>query len=180
MSTPTIGEIRIVGFTFAPPGWVPCAGQLLPISEYDTLFMLLGTTYGGDGQNTFAVPDFRGRIVPGTGAGPGLSNYTPGQMGGVENVTLTLNNLASHGHPFSGQLNGTTQGAGQNDPVGAYPAASSQGFYATAPTENVALGAGAVSGQALPVGGNQPHNNIQPVLALNYIIATEGIFPSQP
>jgi microcystin-dependent protein len=180
MSTPTVGEIRIVGFTFAPVGWVPCAGQLLSIAEYEVLYTLLGTAYGGDGQTTFGVPDFRGRIAPGTGPAPGLSNYVPGQQGGTENVSLTLNNLASHGHPFTGQLSGTTQGSGQNDPTGAYPATSSQGFYATAPTEGISLGPGAVSGQALPVGGASPHNNVQPVLALNYIIATEGIFPSRP
>jgi microcystin-dependent protein len=179
MSTPTVGEIRIVGFQFAPVGWVPCAGQLLSISEYDVLYTLLGTTYGGDGVNTFAVPDFRGRVVPGTGQGLGLANYNPGQQGGVENVSLTANNMASHGHAFTGQLNGTTQGTGQNDPVGAYPTTSSTGFYAATPAGN-GLGSGSVTGQAMPAGSSTPHPNIQPVLALNYIIATEGIFPSRP
>ncbi|GAB3588206.1 phage tail protein [Hymenobacter daeguensis] len=178
MSTPTIGEIRIVGFTFAPVGWVPCAGQLLPISEYETLFQLLGTTYGGDGVSTFAAPDLRSRVVVGTGQGPGLSGYSAGQLGGLESVTLFTNNLAAHGHTFTGQLSGTTQGTGQNDPVGAYPTASSSGFYAAAPA-GAGLGGGAVSGQTTPAGGSTPHANIQPVLALNYIIATEGIYPSQ-
>lgn len=177
MSTPTIGEIRIVGFTFAPVGWVPCAGQLLSIAENEVLFQLLGTTYGGDGVSTFAAPDLRSRLVPGAGPGPGLSNYNAGQTGGVEAVTLTTNNMAAHAHPFKGQLNGTTQGTGQNDPIGAYPTASSSGLYAAAPT-SAGLGSGAISGQTTPAGGTVAHANIQPVLALNYIIATEGIYPS--
>jgi len=179
MSTPTVGEIRIVGFTFAPVGWVPCAGQLLSISEYDTLYMLLGTTYGGDGVNTFGVPDFRGRIIPGTGQGPGLTNYSPGQQGGSENVTLITANMPAHGHPFTAQLNATTQGPGLNDPTGAYFGPSTKGFYASAAKDST-LGLNAVNGSALPAGGSTPHSNVQPVQALNYIIATEGIFPSQP
>ena len=177
----TMGEIRLVGFTFAPVGWGLCNGQLLPISQYDALYSLLGTTYGGDGQSTFALPDMQGRVVPGTGQGPGLSNYMPGQLGGVENVTLISTNLPAHTHALAGALiNATTQGTGQNPPAAnSYPGVASSEVYGPA-TGTDTLGPGAVSGNALPTGGSQPHANLQPLLALNYIMALEGIYPSQP
>jgi microcystin-dependent protein len=178
--TPYIGEIRIVGFTFPPVGWQTCDGRLLAISEYDTLFALLGTTYGGDGQTTFGLPDYRSRIGVGTGQGLGLSNYVQGQAAGSESVTLTQTQLPAHSHQIaSSQVNATTQGTRTNTPSGNYLATSDADYYGTAPTAGKALGPGAVSGNAMPAGGSQPHENLQPVLALNYIIATEGIFPPQ-
>lgn len=180
--TPTIGEIRLVGFTFAPVGWAQCNGQLLSISENDALYTLIGTTYGGDGQTTFGLPDMRGRVVVGTGQGGGQSRYQAGQTGGVENVTLTTSQLPAHTHALGANVtaNATTQANGTNPaPAGAYPGTSTAELYGPA-TGSDAFGAGAVSGTATPAGGSQPHSNLQPLLVINYIIALEGIFPSQP
>src|SRR5512136_2572601 len=98
MAQPYVGEIRMFAGNFAPQGWMFCEGQLLPISQYDALFNLIGTTYGGDGINTFALPDLRGRVIVGPGQGSGLSNYVLGQQGGVETVTLTTNQIPQHSH----------------------------------------------------------------------------------
>lgn len=176
-----MGEIRLVGFTFAPVNWGLCNGQLLAIAEYEALYTLLGTTYGGDGQTTFALPDMRGRVVPGTGQGPGLSNYVPGQLGGTENVTLITNNLPAHTHAIaSAVVAATTLGTGQNPPAAnSYPGVASGVLYGPA-TGTDTLGPGSVSGNALPTGGSQPHANLQPLLALNYIMALQGIYPRQP
>jgi microcystin-dependent protein len=178
----TLGEIRLVGFNFAPEGWALCNGQLLPIAGYDALYSLLGNTYGGDGHTSFSLPDMRGRVVVGTGSGPGLSNYTQGQLGGVENVALTTNQLPAHTHPLGPNITvrATTAGTGQNPPpASAYPGVATQDLYGPA-TGTDTLGAGAVTGVSKPEGGSQPHSNLQPLLALNYIIALEGIYPSQP
>jgi microcystin-dependent protein len=177
-----VGEIRLVGFNFAPVGWALCNGQLLNIADYDTLFTLLGTTYGGDGTTNFAVPNMCGRLVPGTGPGLGLSNYQQGQMGGLENVTLNTNQLPAHTHPLGPNVvaNASTQANGQNPPpAGAYPATATSDLYGSA-DPNVALAPGSVTGNSQAAGGNQPHSNLQPVLALNYIIALYGIYPSRP
>ncbi|RZL12335.1 MAG: phage tail protein [Hymenobacter sp.] len=178
----TLGEIRLVGFNYAPAGWALCNGQLLNISDYSALFNLLQTTYGGDGVSSFAVPNLSGRVVPGTGPGRGLSSYAPGQTGGAESVTLTANQLPAHTHALGAGItvNATTQGTGQNPPpAGAYPGPGTSDLYGPL-TGTDALAAGAVTGSAQPAGGSQPHANLQPVLALNYIIALEGIYPSQP
>lgn len=177
----TMGEIRLVGFNFAPVGWGFCNGQLLAISEYDALYSLLGTTYGGDGQTTFALPNMQGRVVPGTGPAPGLSNYGAGQIGGNERVTLNSTNLPAHAHEIGGVVvAATTLGTGQNPPAAkSYPGVASSELYGPA-TGTDTMGPGAVSGTGMPVGGNQPHANLQPLLALNYIIALDGIYPSQP
>ncbi|MCR2806633.1 phage tail protein [Paenibacillus soyae] len=167
-----VGEIRMFAGTFAPVGWVLCDGSLLPISQYDTLFALLGTTYGGDGQNTFAVPNLTGRLPIGQGTSTASgTNYPLGSMGGVESVTLIQNQLPQHTHAANANsLAGTAVG-----PTGAFWAGdATQNTYSTS----------AVSGQMNPqslsaVGGNQPHDNMMPYLPLNYIIATEGIFPQQ-
>lgn len=180
MASPTLGEIRLVGFNFAPQGWATCDGQLLPIAQYDALFVLLGTAYGGDGLNTFGVPDFRSRVVVGTGQGGGLSGYATGQTGGTENVGLTTNQLPAHAHPATAQLNATSQGTRQNSPLGNYPATSDRDLYGGTASGPAQLGAGAAAATAAPTGGSAPHNNIQPVLALNYIIALEGAFPNRP
>lgn len=169
---PFLGEIDLVAFGFAPKGWAFCAGQILPINQNQALFALLGTTYGGDGQITFALPDLRGRRAIGLGQGPGLQNYSLGQTGGEETVTLTLAQLPSHTHSaqaFSGL--GAAAGPGAN-----FWASQSQVFlYSNAPSGTTSM-AGAAIGAA---GGSQPHDNMPPYLVLNYIIALQGIFPSQ-
>ncbi|WP_151089229.1 phage tail protein [Hymenobacter baengnokdamensis] len=182
MSTPYLGEIRAVGFTFAPVGWVACNGQTLSISQYDALYALLGTTYGGDGQTTFNVPDMRSRLgigAQGGAAGPGLSAYQLGQQVGVENVTLTTNQLPTHQHPFAAAPGGTATGTAA-DPKLNFPGNSTTNPYATSATAGKTLNAAALVATAQAAGGSQPHTNLQPVLALNYIICTEGNYPPQP
>lgn len=168
MSDPFIGNIRIFAGNFAPRGHAFCAGQLLPISQYDALFALIGTIYGGDGQTTFALPDLRGRAPMHFGQGPGLPNYVIGQAFGSETVTLTSAQLPAHTHSL-GASSAPGSGAG---PAGAVWAQSSAGqnYAASAGTP---MNAGLVS----VAGGNQPHENMPPSLAVNFIIALEGIFP---
>jgi microcystin-dependent protein len=177
-----MGEIRIVGFNFAPQGWAACNGQLLAINEYEPLFTLLGTTYGGDGVNTFAVPNMNGRAVVGAqGQGPGLSNYPPGTMVGTEGVTLTSNQLPTHGHTVAVPLQAVSSGTATASAVGNFPAVSPTNKpYAATATAGAALNAQALTVTVGVAGGSVPHSNMQPVLALNYIIATQGIYPSQP
>jgi microcystin-dependent protein len=179
MSNPYVGEIRIFAGNFAPAGWMLCQGQLLPISENDTLFNLIGTTYGGDGQSTFALPNLSSRIPIHMGQGAGLANYTLAQNGGVEAVTLTVQQIPAHAHPAIADGNTATSGVPTNN----YPAATATSTVYTVPN--------AVGNPAAPVfrnlnaatlpsqGGSQPHNNIQPIVAMNYIISLFGIFPSQ-
>jgi microcystin-dependent protein len=172
MSQPYVGEIRMFGGNFAPLNWAFCNGQLLPISEFETLFNLIGTTYGGDGQETFAVPDLRGRSIIHQGTGPGLSTYVIGQSAGTESVTLTLNQLPQHQHvPLAVNSPGNSA-----TPTNGYWSQlnSGQNAFSTTPTGAVAMAAGAI-GQA---GGNQPHENRPPVLAISFIISMFGIFPS--
>jgi microcystin-dependent protein len=164
MSTPYIGEIRIFAGNFAPVGWLLCQGQLLPISQYDVLFNLIGTTYGGDGQNTFALPNLASRIPYHQGSG-----YALGQMGGVETVTLTQSQLPVHTHT----ANANTTTADQNLPGGNVWGAGSLVAYSDQPP-TVTMSPSAL----LPSGGSQPHDNMPPFLCLNFIIATEGIYPS--
>lgn len=174
----------MVGFTFPPVGWATCNGQLLQISENDALFALIGTTYGGDGQTTFGVPDMRSRVAVGSeggAAGPGLSPYPLGSAGGTENVTLTPLQLPAHGHPYALPLAGTTTGAAGDNPVGRLPGVTSTGNSYAGAASGANLAANAVAnGAVAATGSSQSHTNISPVLALNYIIATQGIFPSQP
>lgn len=179
MSSPYVGEIRTVGFQFAPVGWLQCQGQLVSIAEYEVLYTLIGTTYGGDGQSTFALPDMRSRVNVGAGNGPGLSPYTPGQRAGSETVTLTTQQIPAHSHAFTASLNAATAGATVNTPDGKYPADASTAIYASGPTGTDMLAPGIISGTAQPAGGSQPHANIQPVLALTCIICCEGTFPPQ-
>lgn len=175
MAQPYVGEIRIFAGNFAPAGWMFCEGQLLPISEYETLFNLIGTTYGGDGQSTFALPDLRGRIPLHQGTSTASGNtYQLAETGGVEEVTLTMQQIPIHTHT----LLGTTEGAVQLDANGHTFAVSAQVQYVTA------LGGGtatkAMNAQAItPVGGSQPHTNFEPYICINYIISLFGIFPSQ-
>jgi len=155
------------GFNFAPRGWARCDGQLLPIAQNTALFSLLGTTYGGDGRTTFALPDLRGRVPIHPGNGPGLSPYQQGQRGGTENVTLIAQQIPAHSH--SQPCSSDDPNAGS--PVDNVPAAVANPIYATA--ANAAM---AATG---PVGGSQPHTNIQPYLAVYFCIALQGIFPSR-
>ena len=179
MSSPYIGEIRTVGFAFAPVGWLQCQGQLVNISDYEVLYNLIGTTYGGDGQTTFALPDMRSRVNVAAGYSAGLSSYTPGQRAGSETVTLTTQQMPAHTHAFTASLNAATAGAIVNTPAGNYPADASAAIYASGPTGTDMLAANIITGMAQPAGGNQPHANIQPVLALTCIICCEGIYPPQ-
>ena len=175
-----LGEIRLVGFNFAPVGWALCNGQLLSINDNDALYSLLGTTYGGDGQTTFAVPNFPSRVVIGMGQGPGQNNYVQGQTLGAESVTLTTQQMPVHQHALQGNVKAITGGAGQTSPAGAL--FSNQGGDAyTGTAGSSVLAADALTNVTVtPAGGSQPHSNLQPTLALRYIIATQGIYPSQP
>jgi microcystin-dependent protein len=165
MAQPYVGEIRIFAGNFAPAGWMFCEGQLLPISEYETLFNLIGTTYGGDGQSTFALPDLRGRIPMHFGNG-----FTLAETGGVESVTLTVSQIPSHTHSM---LASTDPGSLQT-PSGNVTAESANKIY-RAGNPSVTLNPNSVGA----TGGSQPHNNFQPYLCLDFIISLFGIFPSQ-
>lgn len=167
-----LGAIKIFAFNFPPRGWMTCAGQIVSIAQNQALFALLGTQYGGNGTTTFALPDLRGRVPMGYGVGPGLSNYAIGQVGGSETVTLTSNNLPAHSH----SLNAYSEAGNVGAPSGALPA-SSGGLdpeYRTSGTL-VPMGPNAIGAS----GGNQPFNNLQPFLGVNYCICVEGIFPSR-
>ncbi len=170
MSQGFIGEIRLFGGNFAPVGWAFCNGQIIPISQNSALFNLIGTTYGGDGQSTFALPDLQGRRPVHQGQGPGLSTYVIGQLGGVEAVTLIGSQGGSHSHsPQAVAQSGTVDA-----PAGNVWAQWSDNPYATTgSTEDLAANA---IGQS---GGNQPHENRSPFLVVSYIIALYGIYPTQ-
>jgi microcystin-dependent protein len=172
MSQPTVGEIRMFSGNFAPAGWMFCEGQLVPISDYETLFNLIGTTYGGDGQSTFALPDLRGRVPIHMGQGSGLSSYTIGQNGGVEIVTLTTQQIPVHNHALlASAAAGTDAGPGGN-----VLAASTTVALYSAHAPSKALNAGSVSSD----GGSQPHDNFQPYLCVSFIISLFGAYPSRP
>lgn len=177
---PTLAEIRIFAGNFAPLSWAFCNGALLSIAENTALFSLLGTTYGGDGQTTFALPDLRGRIPVGTGQGGGLSPYDLGQVSGTEGVTLISINLPSHTHPGTGVFTPKAQtgaGGSQNTPGGGYYSVSAIDLYAAG--HNQVGGPTAFNFPLSVSGGSQPHDNRMPYLAMNYIIAVEGIYPSR-
>ena len=170
MGQPYIGEIRMFGGSFAPAGWAFCNGQLIPISENDALFILLGTTYGGDGQETFALPNLQSRIPIHMGQGSGTSSYTIGEQGGVEQVTLTTNQIPIHTHP---PLASNTGGA--ELPTNNYWADSALGKPYTAAPPAVLMNPATIT----PTGGSQPHDNLLPYLCVTYIISLFGVFPSQ-
>jgi microcystin-dependent protein len=173
MATPFLGEIRMFGGNFAPRGWAFCNGQILSISQNTALFSLLGTTYGGNGQTTFALPDLRGRVPNHFGQGPGLSNYTQGQVGGTENVTLLQSQLPAHSH----SVNAVAAGGNQASPAGALPAIESTGtsLNFSSSAANTTMNAATISN----TGQSQPFPVIQPYLTINFIIALQGIFPSR-
>lgn len=165
MAQPYVGEIRMFAGNFAPAGWAFCEGQLFPISENETLFQLIGTTYGGDGQSTFAMPDLRGRIPVHQGNG-----FILAETGGAEEITLTVSQIAAHSHPFLASTSIANQSAPTNNVVA--QSSSADLYIEDTPTANMA--ANAVSS----TGGSQPHTNFQPYLCINFIISLFGIFPS--
>jgi microcystin-dependent protein len=171
MAQPYIGEIRMFGGNFAPVGWQFADGRLLPIDEYDTLFNLIGTTYGGDGQQTFGLPDLQGRVPVHTGKGPGLTqNYVVGEKGGAEEVTLTGQQLPQHGHAFMASTGPGSSPNPAGNVIGSPPAVTL--FKREVPERAMA------PKMVLPVGGSQPHENRMPYLTITYIIALQGIYPS--
>ena len=163
MAEPFIGEVRIFSFNFAPRGWALCAGQLLPINQNQALFSLLGTTFGGNGQTTFALPDFRGRTPIHSGGG-----FVLGQSGGEESHTLTIPEMAAHTHTPAASSNAPDNGI----PTGRFWSGSGNQTYST--TQNASMNAAAIGG----AGGSQAHPNMQPYTVLNFCIALQGIFPS--
>jgi microcystin-dependent protein len=169
MSEPFVGEIRMFGFGFAPQGWALCNGQLLPISQNTALFSLLGTTYGGDGRTTFALPNMQSRVPVCQGQGPGLSSYAEGQAGGAETVTLAAAQMPGHTHP----VKASSSAAGSDQPGGRALARSASHIYTAEPDTSTVMNADMLGG----AGGSQPHGNIQPYLAVNFCIALTGIFP---
>ncbi len=172
MSEPFIGQITIFAGNFAPRGWAFCDGQILSIAQNTALFSILGTTYGGNGQTTFALPDLRGRAPVSAGQGPGLSNYVLGQQGGSETTTLNITQIPAHAHTT--QVFSNTDPATSTTPTNTVLANSGEvPIYANSSNQTLA---GPTTGQS---GGSQPFNNVQPYLPLNYIIALQGIFPSR-
>jgi microcystin-dependent protein len=168
-----VGQIDIVGFNFAPAGWMICEGQLLPISEYETLFNLIGTTYGGDGQSTFALPDLRGRMAIHQGSN-GVSSYVIGQQGGEETVTLTLNQLPAHTHTAMGSsAPASTLGPGSSG--GSEWATTTTYLYSSTGSTLAAMEGGAIGA----TGGGQPFDIRPPYLVMNFIISLFGVYPSQ-
>ncbi len=166
MGTPYVGEIRMFGGNFAPAGWAFCNGALMPISENETLFQLIGTTYGGDGQSTFALPDLQGRIPLHQGNG-----FVMGQSGGVEQVTLTVSQIPSHNHSFlaSTSLAGLSPNPGNNVAAGS---TTIDAYINDSPDQQL-------TPQSIsPVGGSQPHDNMMPFLAISFIISLFGVYPS--
>jgi microcystin-dependent protein len=170
MAQPYVGEIRMFAGNFAPAGWMFCEGQLLPISENETLFNLIGTTYGGDGQSTFALPDLQGRVPLHSGTLSGIT-YQIGEKDGVESVTLSTQQMPIHTHPLLGAaVNGPDA-----SPANALLANSTIITPYAPETPLVQMAANAISA----VGGNQPHDNMQPYLCVTFIISLFGIFPHQ-
>jgi microcystin-dependent protein len=175
MAQPFVGEIRVFGGNFAPSGWALCNGQTLPISQYEVLFTLIGTTYGGDGQTTFALPDLQGRSLLHQGTAPSGTQYVEGERAGAESVTVTVGQMPSHGHSFSGNSAGGTE-AIPGPTLALASTLAGQNIYGTGTAGKVSLASGAVG---MAPGQSQPHDNRQPFLAVSYIISLFGIFPSR-
>jgi microcystin-dependent protein len=170
MAQPYVGELRMFAGSFAPAGWMFCDGQLLPISENEVLFQLIGTTYGGDGQSTFALPNLQSRVPIHMGTSAGTT-YQIGEAAGVESVTLTTQQIPSHTHAFTGSDANGTQ---------ANPAANIlASVTTTTPYVDEFVGGQFAANTITPAGGSQPHENCQPFLVISYIISLFGIFPSQ-
>lgn len=169
MADPFVAEIRIVGFNFAPSGWALCNGQLLPLSQNTALFSLLGTNYGGNGKSNFALPDMQGSAPIHHGQGPGLREYFLGEKGGSETVTLLESEIPSHAHAMQASDNVGER----NNPGGNLYSVPDSGFVYAPAASLVPLAPETLA----PVGGDQPHNNMQPYLTMNFIIAMQGVFP---
>lgn len=167
MAQPYVGEIRMFAGNFAPAGWMFCEGQLLPISENETLFQLIGTTYGGDGESTFALPDLRGRIPIHQGNG-----FILAETGGAEEITLTVNQIAAHSHPLLASNDSASAAGPAGNLVGSTNV--NKKVYASAASPVTPMAPQSVS----PTGGSQPHTNFQPYLCVDFIISLFGIFPS--
>lgn len=185
----TIGEVRIVAYDFAPRTWAFCQGQLLSISANSALFSILGTIYGGDGRTTFALPDFRGRVPIQQGMGPGLPDYRLGARGGQESVTLTISNLPSHSHAMDtstlaghANFNSNSDDSGNvDDPSGANMSLSASPMYGTTTDAAAGPSQGVIGGSLTMglTGGSQAHDNMQPWIAMHYVICEYGIYPSR-
>ncbi|MEP6674784.1 MAG: tail fiber protein [Ferruginibacter sp.] len=175
----TIAEIRMFGGSFGPRGWALCQGQTLNISTNTALFSLIGTTFGGNGINTFQLPDFQGRMPVGAGSGAGLKPFSLGQVGGNNSITISLANMPSHNHGVTGTVSlPSLSDSGNNEsPDGTFPASNGTQQYASTHDSN--MGALAVNLATALAGSNQPVDNTPPYLCVNYIICLEGIFPSR-
>ncbi|RIV85980.1 phage tail protein [Aurantiacibacter zhengii] len=174
--TPFLGEIKMVGFTFCPRGYSDTNGQLLSIAQNSALFSLLGTTYGGDGRTTFALPNLQGRVPMHLGTGPGLTTRVQGQAFGSETNTLTVNQMPAHNH--SPRMNVSRVNAISRNPINSFIARAATNTYEEGSTlTGEQMAAGAISSQTM--GGSQAVNNIQPSLVIRYCIALQGIFPSR-
>ncbi len=171
MSSPYLGEIRMVGYNFAPFGFAFCAGQLLGIAQNSALFSLMGTTWGGDGQTTFGLPDLRGRIPIGQGQGPGLGNRVLGERAGVESVTLITAQIPAHLHTVSAASGGTRSA----NPSGNLLGSGEADMYTHDSSSAVSMSANVIAQS----GGSQPHDNMQPFLCINFVVALEGVYPSR-
>ena len=175
MASPFIGEIQIFGFNFPPAGWALCNGATLPLQQYTTLFALIGTTYGGDGQTTFGVPDLRGQLPLHQGQGPGLTARILGESGGSEQVTLTTAQIPQHTHAYFA-TNATATAATPGPTLALGAATNGDNMYATSGTGAVPAALSSVA--CGNMGGNQPHENCMPTLAVSFCIAWQGVFPS--
>lgn len=175
-ANPFLGQIQMVGFNFAPRSWATCDGQLLPISQNQALFSLLGTTFGGDGRTTFALPDLRGRISKHAGTGPGLSPVTWGQRGGAETVTLQANNMAIHTHPAT--LHATSTDGNQEGPAGHILAGDPREDQFSDQTPNVTMNAASIT-IGNNTGGGVPVQIRNPYLGIYHVIALQGVYPSR-
>jgi microcystin-dependent protein len=171
MPEPYVGEIRMFAGNFAPAGWMFCEGQTLPISENDVLFTLIGTTYGGDGESTFNLPNLASRVPLHMGTGPDGTTYQIGEMAGTEQETLTVQQIPNHTHPYTV----TNAVAQATNPTGSVVGQSTQATLYIDDVPNAAMSPLAIG----PAGGSQPHENTQPFLCINFIISLFGVFPSQ-
>jgi microcystin-dependent protein len=174
---PVLGVVTMFASAFAPAGWAFCHGQLLPIGDYTALFSLLGTTYGGDGQTTFALPDFRGRMPVGTGQGPGLANIDLGEAAGNPNHTLIITEMPAHTHNATAAIGAGSNSGSLSNPTGNVYGVQNTSIFAPASSANGTLGG--TTATVNIAGGSQPFNKMMPFIAVNYIIAIEGIYPSR-
>lgn len=176
---PFIGEISMFAGPYAPQGWAFCDGGILSIAEHTALFAIIGTTYGGDGVRNFALPDLRGRAPVHKGRGPGAPDIRLGEMGGESAHTLTTNELPGHTHAATGKIAASSAAGSSNSPANAFPAVSASRDVQYATTADTQMNANASQVTVASTGGSAPHNNMQPYLGINFIIALQGLFPSR-